>query len=46
MREKLKALFEQIFDYDIVGEYYDSDGHGHYRKKYNKKWHLRKWRIT
>lgn len=44
MWDKVKAWFNQNFDYDIVGEYYDSDGYGHYRKKYIKKWHFRKRR--
>ena len=38
----LKKLFRRLFDYDIVGEYFDSDGNGHYYKKYIKKYRIRK----
>lgn len=41
MLKKLKSLFNKYFDYDIVGEYYDSDGHGRYQKKYVRKYYLR-----
>lgn len=36
MRKLLSVLFE--IDYDITGEYYDSDGKGRYIKKYNKRY--------
>ena len=38
----LKRLFNRFFDYKIVGEYYDYDGKGHGRKRYIKKYFLRK----
>lgn len=41
MLSRLKKLFYKYFDYDIVGEYYDSDGHGRYQKKYNRKYYLK-----
>lgn len=37
----MNKLIKRLFDYDIVGEYYDSDGKGHFRKKYIKKWYLK-----
>lgn len=37
----LKKIFYKMFDYDIVGEYYDNDGHGHLKKKYKKKYYLK-----
>lgn len=40
----LKKMVMRFFDYDIVGEYFDTDENGHYHKKYMKKWHLRKAR--
>lgn len=40
MRKFLKLFFE--FDYDIVGEYYDSDGRGHFKKKYLKRHKFRR----
>lgn len=42
MIEKLKQWFKEHFDYRIVGEYYDSDGKGHYQKKYIKRYYFRK----
>ena len=42
MLKKLIQLRNRFFDYDIVGEYYDTIGDGRYRKKYIKRWHLRK----
>lgn len=41
MFKKLKDLFHKYFDYEITGEYYDSDGHGHYHKKYIRHYFLR-----
>ena len=38
----LKRLRDRFFDYDIVGEYYDTIGDGRYRKKYVKRWRLKK----
>lgn len=38
----LKNLVRKYFDYDIVGEYFDTDGNDHYFKKYVKKWHLKR----
>ena len=40
--ERLKKLFNKYFDYEIIGEYYDRDGHGNFYKKYLKRYHLRK----
>lgn len=40
----LKKLFNKYFDYHIVGEYLDYDGNGHYKKKYLKKYYLKKRR--
>lgn len=54
MKEWLLVALEMFLgvtiDYDITGEYYDSDGNGRYVKKYNrhykfrvrggKKWHF------
>ena len=45
----LKRLFYAFFDYEIVGEYYDSffdkeKGRHVMQKKYNRKYHLRKRR--
>lgn len=37
----IKRIFNKLFDYDIVGEYYDMNGDGHYYKKYIKKYHLK-----
>lgn len=42
MKKLLVKLFGFALDYEIVGEYYDSDGKGRYRKKYIKKYHLRR----
>lgn len=42
--DKLKKLFYKYFDYDIVGEYYDNDGQGHYKKKYIRKYYLKSLR--
>ena len=42
MIKRLKKLFNKYFDYDIVGEYYDNDGHGHLYKKYIKRYKRRK----
>ena len=39
---RLRKLFDRFFDYDIVGEYYDTNGNGHYYKKYIKKYHLKR----
>ena len=38
----LKRLINKYFDYDIVGEYIDYDGKGHGKKKYIKRYKLRK----
>ena len=37
----LKRLFNKYFDYDIVGEYYDTKGDGRYQKKYIRKYYLK-----
>ena len=42
LKALLKALFYKHFDYDLVGEYYDDDGKGHYHKRYVRKYHLKK----
>lgn len=41
MRNALKALIKKYFDYDIIGEYYDTDSNGEFHKKYIKKYYLR-----
>lgn len=38
----IKKFISKFFDYDIVGEYYDTNGDGHYYKKYVKKYHLKR----
>lgn len=40
----MKRLLSRFldFDYDIVGEYYDHDGHGRYEKKYIKRHKFRR----
>lgn len=40
--ERFKKWFNKYFDYDIVGEYLDHNGHGYYKKKYIKRYKLRK----
>ena len=35
-------LINKYFDYEITGEYYDNDGHGHLYKKYNRRYYWRK----
>ena len=42
MRQALKRILLKYMDYDIVGEYYDHDGRGNYKKKYIKRWHIRR----
>ena len=42
MKKLLAKLFGLEIDYEIVGEYYDSDGNGRYCKKYLKKYRLRR----
>ena len=39
MLNKIESWFKRYFDYRIVGEYYDTDGDGHYYKKYKKKYY-------
>lgn len=41
MLDKLKKLFYKYFDYNIVGEFLDDRGNGHYRKRYIKKYYLK-----
>lgn len=38
----LKKLIKSFFDYDIVGEFLDTEKSGHLRKKYIRKWHLKR----
>jgi len=42
MKERIKSIIDRLLDYRIVGEYYEAEGNGHYRKKYVKKYFLRK----
>lgn len=42
MIEKIKELFNKYFDYEIVGEYYATNGQGRYIKRYLKHYKLRK----
>lgn len=37
----LKNFINKYIGYDIVGEYYDSDGKGHLYKRYNKRYYLK-----
>lgn len=38
---RLKKLFYKYFDYEIVGEYYDTKGDGRYHKKYQIRYFLK-----
>lgn len=38
----LRKIFMRFFDYEIIGEYFETDDKGHLHKKYLKKYHLRK----
>ena len=42
MKQKIKRFILKYFDYDITGEYLDHNGTGYYKKKYKKKWRLKK----
>ena len=46
MRKAIKRLILKYFDYHIVGEYLDNNGEGRYKKKYIKKWYLRRGVIA
>ena len=46
MRKAIKRFILKYFDYKIVGWYLDNDGKGNYKKKYNKKWYLRRGVIA
>jgi hypothetical protein len=39
----MRKFFSRFLDidYDITGEYYDSDGSGRYTKKYNRRYKFR-----
>lgn len=37
----MKEFLKRFFDYDIVGEYFDSGSNGHLYKKYIRKYRLR-----
>ena len=37
-----KEAIKKYFDYDIVGEFLDTEKNGNMRKKYIRKWHLKK----
>lgn len=39
MLKKIKKWFKRHIDYRIVGEYYDTNGDGHYYKKYIRKYY-------
>ena len=41
MKEFINNLIKKYFDYDIVGEYFDTNGNGVYHKKYTKKYYLK-----
>lgn len=41
MLKKIKNYFKRHIDYCIVGEYYDTNGDGHYYKKYIRKYYWR-----
>lgn len=36
-----EAFMKLFFDYDIVGDYYDRQKDGCYRKKYIRKWRFK-----
>lgn len=42
IRTALKRILNKYFDYEIVGHYYDHDGEHNYKKKYNRKYYLRR----
>lgn len=42
MTKSIKRILGRLLDYDIVGEYYDTIGNGHYTKKYIKKYRMKK----
>ena len=42
MKERIKKWFWKYFDYDIVGDYLDHEGKGYYKKKYKRRYKLRK----
>ena len=42
MLKKLRRWIKRHIDYRVVGEYLDSDGKGHYQKKYIKKYYFKK----
>ena len=42
MFEKLYDMFRSLFDYDIVGEYLDRVEGNIYKKKYIRRYYLRK----
>lgn len=44
MKRLIAKIFGLELDYRIVGEYYDSDGNGRYRKKYIKKYYFKRRR--
>lgn len=39
---KIKQWLKKHIDYRIVGEYYDTNGNGHYYKKYIKKYYFKR----
>lgn len=39
MLKKIKSWFKRHIDYRIVGEYYNTNGDGHYYKKYTRKYY-------
>lgn len=41
MLKRLRKLFFKYFDYEITGEYYDTDGNGKYVRKFNRKYYLK-----
>ena len=44
MKKKLQRLIDKHFDSYIVGYYFDTNGDGHYYKKYRRKYKLKKRR--
>jgi len=41
-----RKFLRRFMEYDIVGEYYTSDKEGHYVRKYQHKYHLKKRRKS
>lgn len=40
-KEFINKIIKKYFDYDIVGDYYDTKGDGRYTHKYIRKYYLK-----